>query len=95
MLEANYRLGEWCPLWLRGWVLHWWSSDSPTPAVVDRCVAGKIMLLWHYRGKRQKTYVYTAFSTNGELLTSGSSLTLSEAKVRISEALSATPPATA
>ena len=95
MPEANYRLGKWCPLWLRGWVLHWrWSNDSPTTGADSTRIAGKIMLLWHYRGKRQKTYVYIAFSADGEMLSCGSALTLREAKSRTFDALISGGPAT-
>ena len=62
-------LSNWCPLWLRGWVCHWYWEDW------TRVVAGRVVRQWHWRGRadpeNMKTHYWMAYDLNGNELRSG------------------------
>ena len=84
MQVDGYKLGDWCPLWLRGWVLHYYNDVRHRPR------AATIMLHWHYRRtKRQRTFMYSVYAPDGTVLDCGTTMKLGQAKVRVREALRA------
>ena len=84
MPMGNCSLGNWCPVWIRRWAMHWYWEDG------TKQLAGEIQLLWWYRRtKRQRTWAWATYSPGGDLVDSGSGLSLTDAKKQVRKALSA------
>lgn len=86
MSRGSWKLGDFCPIWLRGWMVHWYDSPTAPTDSSSRRRAGHIYLLWHFGKTRQRTYVFEAFSPHGESILAGSALSLKDARTRIRNA---------